>query len=58
MSVRVDEYVLFFYSSMYDVVTMNVLDSKKLHKELKEAELSRQRAYEFCHIESHCSQVK
>jgi hypothetical protein len=30
MSVRVDKYVLFFYSSMYDVVAMNVLDCKKL----------------------------
>jgi hypothetical protein len=44
VTVRVDKDVLLLYVSVYDIMGMNVLDSKKLHCELEEAkQLSRGR---------------
>jgi hypothetical protein len=38
MTVRVDKDVLLLYISVYDIMGMNVLDSKKLRCRLEEAE--------------------
>jgi hypothetical protein len=59
VTVRVNKDVLLLYVSVYDIMGMNVLDSKKLRCGLEEAEsLTRRRAYKFCHVESYCFHVK
>jgi hypothetical protein len=59
MTIRVDEDVILLYVSVYDIMGVNMLDSKKLRCGLEEVELfTRRRAYKFCHVESYCFHVK
>lgn len=59
VSVRVNKHVLGLNISMYNIVRMNVLDSKELHHGLEETNyLLDKGTYKFCHIESYCFHVK
>jgi hypothetical protein len=59
VTVRVDKDVFLLYVSVYDIMGVNVFDSKKLRCGLEEVELlTRRSAYKFCHVESYCFHVK
>lgn len=59
VTVRVDKDVILLYVSVYDIMGVNMLDSKKLRCGLEEVKLfTRRRAHKFCHVESYCFHIK